>query len=492
METVRTNGGCGKHFRTALTLLAICLFTAAGAQPRVLTLEECRNLALNNNKLIKVADESIIGADYLHKAAKTAYLPGVDFGMTYFYNQHKIALLGEDAKLPTMTFDPATQSYQYNLVKNPMTGEPIKDPQTGSFIPSEVAVIPKSAMEYDIHNVVAGAITLTQPVYMGGAIRAMDGITHYASEIARASRNAAVQDVVYNVDEAYWLVVSLKEKCKLADSFVCLMDTFLYNVNAMYTEGVATQKDVLTVQVNQNQASIARVKVQNGLSLARMALNQMCGLPIDDVYELADGNLADEPTTMPPFSYNMQDVYANRQDLKALGHSISMFEQKEKLALSALLPKLAIVGAYSFSNPNTIDGFEKRFGGGFSIGATLTVPLWHWGGNTNRYKAAKTATNVQRLLLDEAREKVNLQVNQAKFKYEEAYKTYRMTLENQKKADENLRQAQLAYREGLLTPDDVVAAQTAWVQAQSERIDAQIGIELCNTYLSKVLGNLKY
>ena len=195
---------------------------------------------------------------------------------------------------------------------------------------------------------------------------------------------------------------------------------------------------------------------------------------------------------MPPFSYNMQDVYANRQDLKALGHSISMFEQKEKLALSSLLPKLAIVGAYSFSNPNSIDGFEKRFGGGFSIGATLTVPLWHWGGNTNRYKAAKTATNVQRLLLDEAREKVNLQVNQAKFKYEEAYKTYRMTLENQKKADENLRQAQLAYREGLLTPDDVVAAQTAWVQAQSERIDAQIGIELCNTYLSKVLGNLKY
>ena len=46
-----------------------------------------------------------------------------------------------------------------------------------------------------------------------------------------------------------------------------------------------------------------------------------------------------------------------------------------------MLPKLVVVGAYAFTNPNLIDGFENRFGGGFSVGATLSIPLWHWGGN---------------------------------------------------------------------------------------------------------------
>jgi outer membrane protein TolC len=457
----------------------------------VVSLDSCRQMAIHNNKMIQMADKNIESAGYLNKAAKAAYLPGLDFNMSYFYNQHKIALLGEDSMLPTMSFNPSTGSYNYNILTN-ASGEPVLNPSTGSYIPTEVAVIPKEALTYDIHNVVAGAVTLTQPVYMGGAIRAMNEITHYAGELARSMRNSAVQDVVYAVDEAYWQVVSLKEKQRLADSYVCLVDTFLYNVNAMYDQGVATRSDILSVQVKANEASITQTKVNNGLSLSRMALAQICGLPIDTQLELSDEALRDEPGEAAPVTYNMEDVYAARQDLQSLRHGISIYQQKEKLALSEMMPKLAIVGAYAFSNPNTIDGFQKRFGGGFSVGATLTVPLWHWGGNYNKYKAAQVETASQRLLLDDAQEKVNLQVSQARFKYEEAYKTYNMTVTNQQKADENLRQAELGFREGVLTTDDVIAAQTAWLQAHSEKIDAEIAIRLCNVYLSKVLGTMSY
>jgi outer membrane protein TolC len=178
--------------------------------------------------------------------------------------------------------------------------------------------------------------------------------------------------------------------------------------------------------------------------------------------------------------------------LKSLSYGINILEQKEKIAMAQMLPKLAIVGAYSFSNPNVIDGFEKRFGGGFSIGATLSIPLWHWGGNYNKYRSAKAQTNMQRLLLEDAQEKVSLQVNQARFKFEEAFKTYDMTGVNMDKADENLRQAQLGFYEGVLTSEDVMKAQTAWLQASSERIDAAIGIQMCKVYLTKVLGRMDY
>ena len=76
--------------------------------------------------------------------------------------------------------------------------------------------------------------------------------------------------------------------------------------------------------------------------------------------------------------------------------------------------------------------------------------------------------------------------------FDEAKKTYEMTLSNLTKANENLRQAQLGFKEGVLTTTDVIGAQTAWLSANSEKIDAEIGIRLCKTYLSKVLGNLYY
>ncbi|MCM1005629.1 MAG: TolC family protein [Prevotella sp.] len=477
----------------SLYILCICL---AAAFPCVaagsVSLDSCRNMALKHNKSLMVANENITGAGYARKAAKAAYLPGVDFSATYMYNQHKIALLGADAKLPTMTFNPLTMSYDYNILTNPLDGKPILDPKTGTPIPTEVAVIPKEAMTYDIHNVVAGVFTVTQPVYMGGAIRAMNEITKYAEQLAISMRNSTVQDVVYSVDEAYWLVVSLVQKKKLAESYCSLLDSLQHNVYAMYDQGVATKSDCLSVDVKVNEAAVTRTKVDNGLSLARMALNQVCGVPINETFTLEDEQLEDIP--LPPASVDTDasGVYARRQDLASLRHGISILEQQEKLARAEMLPKVGIMAAWSFSNPNTIDGFEKRFGGGFSVGATLTVPIWHWGGNYNKLKVAESATRAQRLQLEDAESLVDLQVSQARFKFEEAYKTLDMTRSNLKAADQNLHNAQYGFKEGVLTTDDVTAAQTAWLQAHSEVIDAEIGLQLCRVYLSKVLGTMPY
>ena len=472
-------------------ILLIASASCAVSASASVSLDSCRNMAVHNNKTIRMAEENMRGAEYYKKAAQSAYLPGIDFTGTYMYNQNKINLLGEDAKLPTMSFDPATQSYNYNILKDP-TGVPIKDPATGSYIPTEVAVIPKEAMSYDIHNVFAGAITLTQPVFMGGQIKALNDIAGYGEQLAKAMRNNISQDVVFAVDEAYWMVVSLKEKKTLAENFVNLVDTLRYNVQAMLDEGVATRSDLLTVEVKLNEARIALTKGDNGLTLSRMALAQICGLPVHTRMELEDEQLKSAGNVHPDEEENINDVYTRRQDLEVLRQSINMLKGREKLAMGDMLPKIAIVGAYAFSNPNVIDGFEKRFGGGFSIGATLTVPIWHWGGNYNRYKAAKANTNAQRLLLEDTEEKVQLQVSQARFSFDEAKKTYEMTLSNLTKANENLRQAQLGFKEGVLTTTDVIGAQTAWLSANSEKIDAEIGIRLCKTYLSKVLGNLYY
>ena len=87
---------------------------------------------------------------------------------------------------------------------------------------------------------------------------------------------------------------------------------------------------------------------------------------------------------------------------------------------------------------------------------------------------------------------LQVQVTQASFKAQEAIKTYESTRSNLAKAEENLRMAQIGFKEGVMPVDNVMAAQTAWLKANSEVIDAQIDVQLCNVYLSKVLGTMQY
>ncbi len=480
------------RLRLTTSILMLCITLNLPAQH--VSLDSCRTMALANNKQMLIGNERIKAAKYRQKEALAAYLPAIDFAGGYTYNQKEISIFDSDQLLPTKTFNPATGQYEFNIVTNPATSTPVKTPD-GQYIPSTMALIPKEAMTYDIHNVFFGAVTLTQPIYMGGKIVAMNRITHYAEKLAQALHDNEAENIIYAVDASYWQVVSLKAKRQLAESYVTLLDSLRRNVNAMFVEGLATRSDLLNVEVKLNQAQVDMVKVDNGLTLSRMALAQICGLPVD-----ADIHLADEDVTnsdinsLQPTStdYDINDVYAQRQDVKALELQVKIFEQQQRVALSSMLPNVALIGSYSFSNPNMFNGFQKRFDGAFSVGAMVTIPLWHWGGNYNKYRVAKTETTIKRLELDDAKEKIELQVSQAKFKTQEAIRTYHMTITNLDKANENLRTAQLGFKEGVVSTDNVMEAQTAWLKANSEKIDAEIDVHLCNVYLSKSLGTLTY
>lgn len=480
--------------KLVLLLIMAVATLSAQAEPPVsdasYTLDSCRQMAVKNNKQLRIQSEKVRAAGYQKKEAFSAYLPSLDFAGGYTYNQKNISVFGSDQLLPIKSFD--GKGYSFDLVTGP-DGKPVM--VGGKPVPKQMAYLPKEALSYDIHNVFFGAVTLTQPIFMGGKIVAMNKITHYAEELAKAMQDDAAEDIIYSVDAAYWQVVSLRAKQKLADQYVALLDTLHNNVSAMVNQGVATRADLLSVDVKLNQANVDLVKVNNGLQLSRMALAQICGLPVDSQMVLADENPENGTTNedeLVATSYNMADVYSRRPDLRALETGVKITHQQAKVAMSSMMPSLALVGAYSFSNPNMFNGFKKEFAGAFSVGAMLRIPIWHWGGNYNKYRAAKTEETIMKLQVEDAREMITLQVSQAAFKTREAVKTRIMTESNLTKANENLRQANLAFREGMMTPDNVMEAQTAWLKANSENIDAAIDERLTRVYLSKVLGTMTY
>ena len=467
-----------------MVVLMSCASLMTSAQ---VTLDSCRHMALRNNKQMGIEQLKIEQAGYQRKQAQAAYKPSIDFAGTYMHTGRNVSLVDINDITPTQFFNPATGNY--DIVIDAAAGIGIS--LDGSKVNAVTQKV-KDALTFDTHNLFAAGILVTQPIYMGGKIKALNQITKYAEEIAQYMHDRKAEDVIYGVDQAYWLVVSLKAKEKLAESYLDLVTNLDNDVKKMLEQGVTTRATLLSVDVKVNEANVALTKVRNGLVLSRMALAQLCGEPLDEPMILADENRSDLEVNLHPSHFDMAQVYDRRKDFNALELGVKVFDEKAKVARSEMLPTVAAIGSVFTSNPSVYNGFKKEFGFNYAIGAMVKIPIWHWGGLSNKYKAALVDAKIKHLEMEEAKEKIELQVTQANFKYQEAYKTYEMTKANLVKADENLRIAQLAFREGMSTSDEVLTAQTAWLQAHSEKIDAEIDVMMCDVYLSKVTGRMNY
>lgn len=289
-----------------LSLILLAGITINGFSQRILSLDSCRNLAIQNNKELRIAQEKINAAHYNKKAAFTNYLPKFDIMATYMRTQKEISLLSDEQKNSISNIGTATgaqlqQQFQQIAAANPML-IPLLEPLQG-MIPGLTAGLNGvgqglvDAFRTDTRNMFAGAATLTQPLFMGGKIIAYNKITKYAEQLAQMQHATGMEDLILNTDKAYWQVVSLVNKKKLAESYLELLETLDSDIDKMIAEGVATKADGLSVKVKRNEAEVTLMKVENGLSLSKMVLCQICGLPLDTEISLADEDM--ENLTLP-------------------------------------------------------------------------------------------------------------------------------------------------------------------------------------------------
>ena len=164
------------------------------------------------------------------------------------------------------------------------------------------------AFRTDSRNVFAGAIMVTQPVFMGGAIIAMNKMADIGEQLAANSAEGKRQLTIYQIDQAYWQVVSLKHKQKLAQGYLDLVSKLDSDVQKMIEEGVATRSEGLSVSVKVNEAEMTLMKVNDGLTLSKMLLCQLCGIPLKSQVTLADEDTDDLATTAVTPTFDMDQV----------------------------------------------------------------------------------------------------------------------------------------------------------------------------------------
>lgn len=486
-----------KRITSLLLLLGATLSSYA---QQVLTLDSCRALALANNKELRISQEKVNAAHYEKKAAFTNYLPKIDLTGGYMRTQKEISLLSDEQKQSISNIGTTAGAQLQEQIKQLAASDPV----LGSLLQPLQGVIPGltaglngvgqglvDAFRTDTRNMTVGAATLTQPLFMGGKIIAYNKITKYAERLAESQHATGMQDLILQTDQVYWQIISLVNKKKLAENFLELVQKLDSDVDKMIKEGVVTKADGLSVKVKVNEAEMMLTQVDNGLNLSKMLLCQLCGLPLETDFQLADESMKDLPLPNTYTEANVSTALSNREELKSLELASEIYRQKVNVVRSDFLPSVALTANYLVTNPSLVNGFENKFRGMWAAGVVVKIPVFHWGEGIYKVKAAKAEANIARYKLEDVKEKVELQVTQNSYKVNESTKKLALAEKNMEKAEENLRYANLGFKEGVIPTSNVLEAQTAWFSAQSGKIDAQIDVKMSELYLNKSMGILK-
>ena len=484
--------------KIAIIFFALAMMAGARAQSISLSLDSCLALAVRNNKDLAIARMKEDVATLNRKEAFTHYLPRVDATGAYVRTEKQLSLLSDEQKdalsnMGTTMGEKAGPIIQNMAAQNPQFASLFQ--QLGGLASQLVPEINQlgqglvDALHTDTRNTTAAAIMLTQPLYMGGKIVAYNNITRYAEQIAKAQSDQKMQDLVVQVETAYWQIVSLESKRELALGYKKLIDTLDYNVEQLIEGGLATKADGLSVKVKKNEADVTLIQIDNGLALSRMLLCQLCGIdvnievhPTDDVMTMPLGSAA------LPAADCVGTAMESRPELRALSLLTKVNNEKVKVVRSDFLPKVALNAGYLWSNPSVYNSFERKFKGMWSVGVMVNVPLINWGEGCYKVRAAKTEARISELTLEDVREKIELQTTQCSQKLLEATNREETAQRSMAEAEENLRFANLGLSEGVIPVSNVLAAQTAWLSARSTVIAARIDRCLAELNLKRAMG----
>jgi len=506
------------QIKRSLTLLALGFATlsvwAQAPQPaayhgQALTLDDCRQMAVQESKTLSQARIETEMAGYDRKIAMANYFPKISATGAYVYNNRDVALLNEDQSNRLRNAGTNVQNAFWDYLQggaDNIQGDLTREVATRLLealranpnlpdIATPINAIGQdidNALHPNLHNIWVGAVTVQQPVFVGGKIVYSNQMAVLAQQLSEAKYDMKEADVLLDVDQAYWQIISIANKKKLAESYVELLEEMEKDVQTAVNAGVSTESDLLQVRVKANEARMMLTKATNGLTLSKMLLCKRIGLPLDSAIVLADETLDVIPEPGRPVEKSLEDIYESRPETRSLTLASKIFDKKAKVVRADLMPTVALMGAFTVSNPNVYNGFQNGWrGGNLSAGVMVKIPITHGGEALFKYKKAKAEARLYQDQLDDAKEMINLQVTQQRKLFDEALQKVEMARSNLDLAEDNLRSARVGLDAGVIATNTVLGAHTAWLSAHSEYIDAGIELQMTAASLRKAEGGYK-
>lgn len=408
-----------KRIATVLaTLLPAALPAALTAQPAY-TLDECVELALQNNVRMKNAANELADAEHQRRAAFTRYFPSVSATGVGFL-----------ASRPLLALEAA----------------------------------PGVGMEM-MKNGLAGGVMASLPLFTGGQIVNGNRLAEVNVEKYRLQGRQAENEVRLTTEQYFWQIVLLKEKRKTLQAVAARLATMAADVEAAVEAGVTDRNDLLQVRLRQNDTRSAGISVDNALALSRRLLAQYIGrdtAQVDVAFSVTDslppapGTLYRQPETALPLT----------PEYGLLQAKVRAERTQHRIAVGKNLPTVAIGGGYLYDN---LLSHNRTYWAGF---ATVTIPLSGWWEGSHSVRRSRLAVQTAENNLRDGCERLTINMQNAWNNVTDAYRQVRIAIESIGQATENLRLQTDRYHAGTTTMSDWLEAQALFQQSRDKYVEA--------------------
>lgn len=409
---------------------------APAKEKRILTLEECKDMALKYNADIQTGKIDVEAARQTRKEAFTKYFPQISAGAATYKADDDLV----KANIPDLT-------------------------AMGLPIPAmEVGMLEKG-------NLVT--VSALQPVFAGGQIVNSNKLAKTALDASILQLDMTTDKVELETENYYWKIVSLKEAEKTINILDSLLQSLHKDVSLAVKAGITTQNDLLTVQLKQNELQSTRLQVENGIRLSCMALSQYIGLPLDsaeyiDVLEFSSG-------IKSPGDYlvDHHSAMSSLSTYKLLEKNVEAHRLKRKISLGEQLPTVGVGVSYAYE-----DLMFDKSRNHFIMMATVSVPISDWWGGSHKVKRAKLEEKKAIRQQQDGNEKLQLKMQQSWNLLTESYKQITLAESAVRESQENLRMQTNNYKTGVSSLSELLDAQSLFQTSRNRYTDACIDYQI--------------
>lgn len=425
--------------------LSLLLGLTANAQ-ETLTLQQVKERALAHNINIRTADNAILQAREQKKEAQTLYFP-------------QVSAVG-------MGFKSTTE-----LIKGDIKVADLLPSSLAAAIPSSIASMLPSNISYGMidKGVIAG-VTAIQPIFAGGQIVNGNKLAKVGVEVSELQKRVSANTVELTAEQYYWQIISLKEKQKTLETVGEMLKNLEKDAAAAVKAGVGMRNDLLEVQLKQNEIESNKLKLENGLKLARMALAQYIGTEGGiDVSTTIDASAL---PAYPMIKVDHSTAVAATSEYQLLQKNVDATSQQRKMEEGKRLPTVGVGVGYNYMNMGS--GIKNNFGAVF---ATVTIPISQWWSGLYAIKRKKLAEENARQQLTDNAQLLEIRMHKNWNDVDNAYKQLVLAKKSIEQSEENLRLNRNFYHAGTVTMNNLLDAQQKYQQCRDQYTDAYAALQ---------------
>lgn len=391
----------------ALVLLSLQTF----GQTIELDLNKALEIALSDNPTIRVSDLEIQRQDWVRKQTVGNLLPNIS----------------------------VSSQYSYSIVKQEMA----------------------KGLSFGADNSISNSASLSLPLYAPTVYETLKMNRTQMEQAVESARSSKIT-LANEVKKSYYNILLAEQSLAVLKQSEESIGETVKNTEAMYKQGLASEYDLLSAQVQLSNLRPSIVQTENSIKAGKLLFRMYLGLPEDTDFRLS-GTLDDfaEEVAMATVPTNEVDL-SNNADLRALDLQAKLLEHQLKIVNASRLPTVAAFSNFILSgNDNTMD-FSSMMGGAMgpgggggsgsgtttkkewwwqhplSAGISISIPLFSGGRNVNKAHEIRNSMNQLSLQKDYLRQSVGVQV-------ENAFNTILAAREKMSANEITVRQAEKAY-----------------------------------------------